>query len=564
MKQVLDRLMARQQRLLGRLHAPPVAPVRVDVPSVEERQAKGQLEGEALVAALEHLSQGNIPAAKALLTPFADEAAHVRTLTTLSQIAASEGEFDGSLELLRRAETLDPADRKVWWLLARACSIRGLHSDEVLYRRRLAFADPAASAQTYVELVRAIHRASPSGTKLPVGEIRLASKKLLATPDLDNEVRVKFAEAMYVFEGMAKEARTHYADASPPKATERDVTAQWVRMFDWCAHSGAPLSRWTEGGVPSHRPTLAGLSDVHVFPRLQWAPVVDEGRVALSGFMIQRVQLRSEDPNSPLLMNRKSNAELRIPISVPDIDTPALLIGGMNQYYHNTVEFLSSLAIAETLGVGTDLPLVVNDDLGPFQRELLSLLGYGPDRLIPVRADAPVRFRNLTVPSRLVRGGRWVDPLVPTWYRRRLVASSATAGADRRLYLSRAGTSRRRIANEDELTTMLSQHGYAVVRPETLTVREQIDLFSRASHIVGASGAAMTNMLYAAPGAHIVTIYNGHFVSGGGDLYFDALAQACGHKFKSVHGIPPLARNGERLIDADIRVDVEFLRSLIA
>src|SRR5688572_28900535 len=77
MKQVLDRLMARQQRLLGRLHAPPAAAVRVDVPCVEERQAKGLLEGEAIVAALEQLSQGNIPAAKVLLTPFADDAALV-------------------------------------------------------------------------------------------------------------------------------------------------------------------------------------------------------------------------------------------------------------------------------------------------------------------------------------------------------------------------------------------------------------------------------------------------------------------------------------------------------
>jgi capsular polysaccharide biosynthesis protein len=200
---------------------------------------------------------------------------------------------------------------------------------------------------------------------------------------------------------------------------------------------------------------------------------------------------------------------------VPDVDTRALLIGGMNQYYHNTVEFLSSLAIAETLDVGTDLPLVVNEDLGPFQREMLSLLGYGPERLIPIRADAPARFRSLAVPSRLVRAGRWIDPLVPAWYRRRLVNPSAGAAADRKLYLSRAGTARRRIANDDELTAMLSQCGYEVVRPEALTVREQIDLFSRASHIVGAAGAAMTNMLYAAPGAQVMTIYNGHVISGG-------------------------------------------------
>jgi hypothetical protein len=55
-----------------------------------------------------------------------------------------------------------------------------------------------------------------------------------------------------------------------------------------------------------------------------------------------------------------------------------------------------------------------------------------------------------------------------------------------------------------------------------------------------------------------------HVISGGGDLYFDALAQACGHQYKSVHGVPTLARDGERLIDADIHVDVEMVRALIA
>jgi capsular polysaccharide biosynthesis protein len=514
-------------------------------------------------AALEQLAQGNIPTAKALLLPFADEALHVRTLTTLSQLAASEGDFDASVALLRRAEELDPADRKVWRLLARAFSTKGLHADEVHCRRRLAFADPAAPAQAFVDLIRAIHRASPRGTKLPATEIRLASKKLLTAPDLDNEARIKFAEALYVFEGMAKQARSHYAAASSPNSTERDVTAQWIRMVEWCARSGAPLNRLTEGGVPSHRPALGELNDVHVFPRLQWAPVVDDGRVALLGFMIQRVQLRSEDPYSPLLMNRGSNAELRMPVSVPDIETPALLIGGINQYYHNTVEFLSSLAVAETLEIGMDLPLVVNDDLGPFQREQLSLLGYGPQRLIPMRADAPARFRKLTVPSRLVLGGRWVDPLLPRWYRKRLVSPSAMSGGDRRLYLSRSGTTRRRITNEDALIAMLGQHGFEVVRPETLSVRDQIDLFAGTSHIVGAAGAAMTNMLYAAPGAQVITIYNSHFVSGGGDLYFDALAQACGHQFRSVHGVPVQARDGERLIDADIHVDIDSVRALI-
>jgi capsular polysaccharide biosynthesis protein/tetratricopeptide (TPR) repeat protein len=567
MKQLLEQLMARQQRLLTQLVPPPPPPAEKagdSTASAEQRAARSQSEVDALNTALEQLSLGDILAAKAMLTPFEHDATLVRTLTTLSRIAATEGEFDAAIDLLKRAEQLDPADRKVWRLLAQAFSVRGLHAEEVHYCRRMAFVDPDAPAQAYVDLVRAIYRASPPGKTKANSEVRLASKRLLHANGLDDEVRVRFAQAQYVFEGMAKEARAHYAAASPCRPDQRDVTAKWLRLADWCSHSDISLQRLVDAGIPAYRPSIATLGNVFVFPALQWAPVLDEGRVALSGYMMQRVQLRSENPDSPLMMNRSSHAELRMPIGSAIIDTPALLIGGMNQYYHNTVEMLSALAVSEELGINLNLPLVVNDDLGRFQQEQLSLLGYGPERLIKVKANAPVQFRELTVPTRLVQGGRWVDPLVPQWYRRRLVDPSSPQSAMRRLYVSRSGTLRRRIANEEQLQAMLLACGFEVVRPEELTVREQIDLFSRASHIIGASGAGLTNMLFAPPGAQVVTLYNKYFVSGGGDLYFDALAQACGHRFSAIHGIPVQARDGERLIDSDITIDVDAVREAIA
>jgi capsular polysaccharide biosynthesis protein len=563
MKQILDRLMARQQRLLGELASPSSEPDHTPALSVEERSARATQEAAALDAALEELAVGHIIAAKALLQPFAGQATLARTLTTLSRIASSDGDLDRAVDLLRQAERLDPMDRKVWRLLAQALSTRGLHTEEVHYCRRMAFVDPDAPAQAYVDLVRAIYRASPSGKTKAGSEVQLASKRLMAAKDLTDAVRMQFAQAQYVFEGMAKEAREHYAAASPCQPGQRDVAAKWLRLVDWCTRTAAPMQRLLDAGVPAHRPSVATLSDVLVFPGLQWAPVVDQGRIALSGFMMQRVKLRSEDPHTPLLMNRNSHCELRIPVSPPVIDTPAILIGGMNQYYHNTVEMLSALAVAETLGTDPTKPLVVNDDLGAFQLEQLSLLGYGPERLIKVKASTPVLFQNLTVPSRLVRGGQWIDPLVPQWYRRRLVQSTASQSAGRRLYVSRAGTSRRRIANEDELITMLSGHGFEIVHPETLTVRDQIDLFSRASHIVGATGAGMTNMLFASPGSLVVTLYNKYFVSGRGDLYFDAMAKACGHAFRPLHCSPARVVTGQRVIDSDITVDIDAVRAAI-
>jgi tetratricopeptide (TPR) repeat protein len=439
MKRLFDKLLARQQRLLSQLDAPEPVPVTnagSTRPNEAERARRADEESSALGVALQALESGDIAVAKKVLHPFAQDAALVRTLTTLSRVLSAEGDFDEALELLKRAERLDPSDRKVWRLLAEACALKGLHTDEVRYRRQLAYVDAGAPAQSFVELIRSIHRASPTGVERNLNEIRTASKRVKNAPDLTTEVHVKFAEALYAFgPPHAKEARAHYTAANPCGPDERDVSARWIRPLDWCDQHGAKLTRWNEGGVPAHRPAIAELSDVQIFPCFQWTPVLDEGKVALSGYMVNRPQLRSEEVLTPLLMQTKKHLELRLPTAVPTIEQPALLLGGVNQYYHNTVECLSSLAIAETLGIATNLPLVVNDDLAPFQLEQLALLGYREDRLIRVRSDRPVRFSRLFAPTRLVRGGRWLDPLVPKWYRQRLVTSAASG--KRRLYIAR-------------------------------------------------------------------------------------------------------------------------------
>ena len=155
-----------------------------------------------------------------------------------------------------------------------------------------------------------------------------------------------------------------------------------------------------------------------------------------------------------------------------------------------------------------------------------------------------------------------MDPMIPAWYRSRLVPAR-TGRVQRRLYLSRGSAPRRQILNEEELTRMLVSEGYEVVRPETLTVAEQVALFSEASHIVSPSGAALTNMIYAPPGAAIVSMYSRYLHTGAGELYFDALAEACGHRFSVVMGDVTTLRGVERVGDADIVMDVEAVRAAL-
>ncbi len=57
-------------------------------------------------------------------------------------------------------------------------------------------------------------------------------------------------------------------------------------------------------------------------------------------------------------------------------------------------------------------------------------------------------------------------------------------------------TTRRRLVNEDELVEKLKEEGYTEVFAEKLTTIEKIQHFSNATHIVGAIGGGISNVLF--------------------------------------------------------------------
>jgi capsular polysaccharide biosynthesis protein len=219
------------------------------------------------------------------------------------------------------------------------------------------------------------------------------------------------------------------------------------------------------------------------------------------------------------------------------------------------VEYIGALAIPEMLGLGADLKILVNNDLASHQLALFKLLGVAKDRLLRWDPAIPFRAKRLWAPTRLTRAHSWFDPLLPHWYRQRFAAHTSSEPPRRKLYLSRSAVTRRRVGNEAEVIGTLEPLGYECVHAESLSVREQVALFSQASHIVGSSGGALTNMLFAPAGTRVTVLVSRQLVQGGSGVAFDSLARVCGHE---VHVEPceaaRLAPN-ERPIDADITVD---------
>lgn len=117
----------------------------------------------------------------------------------------------------------------------------------------------------------------------------------------------------------------------------------------------------------------------------------------------------------------------------------------------------------------------------------------------------------------------------------RTVYGVARGRPRRRLYLSRAGIRLRRTENEDEIVAALAARGFETVRPETLTHADQVRLFGEAEMIVATGGAALTNLLFAPPGATVVETSPPEIQF----PFFIGLALQMGLRYGHVYGGPP-------------------------
>jgi capsular polysaccharide biosynthesis protein len=192
----------------------------------------------------------------------------------------------------------------------------------------------------------------------------------------------------------------------------------------------------------------------------------------------------------------------------------ALLLGhprGRN-YYQWWLDCLPRAWIADKWPSTRGCPLLMPPLERPFQEESLALLGW-EDRVRII--DEPVeRFpRLLFVTGFLLGSSQAISPLLRDWAafcRQRLGLGASgnrpRGSMGRRIYISRRTATKRRVVNEQELIDALGAIGIESIESETLSLTEQMRLFSEAELVVAAHGAGLTNILFAAPGTRVIEI----------------------------------------------------------
>lgn len=201
-----------------------------------------------------------------------------------------------------------------------------------------------------------------------------------------------------------------------------------------------------------------------------------------------------------------------------------------HNYYHWFNDCLLRLYLLHRLPNRAPLAILVPPTLRPFQMQ--SLRYCLPERTrIECVSDDWVQVEQLVLPSFITEPlVGMVPPESLAYVRERIVAGACGDHGPpvrRRVYISRAGTGHRQILNEGDLTGYLREWKFEIVRPEDLSFDEQVDRFRSAEVIVGARGAALTNMVFA---EHAKVLELTADVPFAGAVYF-SLAYSLGHEY---------------------------------
>jgi capsular polysaccharide biosynthesis protein len=135
-----------------------------------------------------------------------------------------------------------------------------------------------------------------------------------------------------------------------------------------------------------------------------------------------------------------------------------------------------------------------------------TLKAFGVTNVEFIGDDEVVKCRSLVMPSHTAPSGHFNADAIRGVREVLLSAYGEASGEEKRLYISRGGVARRRIVNEDEVTSILRKLGFETIRTEELSFEEQVRICSGARYIVSNHGAGLTNMLFMREGGSVLEL----------------------------------------------------------
>lgn len=211
---------------------------------------------------------------------------------------------------------------------------------------------------------------------------------------------------------------------------------------------------------------------------------------------------------------------------------------------HWLLELAPKLAVARQLGLDDQKFLVsFRTPMRHHLRRLFEAYGLSPDKQVVNIYDKLTRFQSLAYLPPRNHYLEWISPSVVSFmddFGKRLT-SGAPHSARRRLFITRDGASDRQLINRREVVDALSAYGFDAIDPSSLPFEDQVALFQSAEIIVGVSGSALANIVFARKDTPVVFLTS------------DEMAGIWFYDICSIRGLPYSVVTGRAAHQPDVK-----------
>lgn len=218
----------------------------------------------------------------------------------------------------------------------------------------------------------------------------------------------------------------------------------------------------------------------------------------------------------------KNNIALVMSINSNQTFEEAIFLIGLasGNYFHLTIEILSRLKYIDLFEEYRQIPLLIDEIVFeiPQFRELLQTMNKYNHPVVSIEREYRYTVKKLILPAcntwmpinvKDDEGLIYKDFMVANSgieYVRNTVLNEPNLEGNRKIFVSRKNYNNQRLTNEKEVAKLFSQYGFEIIYPEEFSFYKQVELFSHAKYVAGATGAAFTNIIYCPNNATVICI----------------------------------------------------------
>lgn len=193
--------------------------------------------------------------------------------------------------------------------------------------------------------------------------------------------------------------------------------------------------------------------------------------------------------------------------------TLVLASTGGDTYFHWITDVLPRIRLAAAAGYqpGSFDQVLVNGVNEPFQKFALQELGTPLNRCrFFDNQESTFFLEEAVLPS--LPGVPGVVPSETVEFLQGIFFPKKT-GSNRKIFIGRGGAKHRPLLHEKEISGNLLKRGFESVDCGELSLQDQAEVFGAAEVVVGAHGAALTNLVFCRPETLVVELFSPKYVN---------------------------------------------------